>query len=251
MDQSELDQLRDEVCRLARAAAHPSRGTLAVSPEAAAYLIDEPSPLEQLEREVRACRKCLLCETRNNTVFGSGDPGARLVFVGEAPGAQEDAQGLPFVGKAGKLLTDIIEKGIGIPRGRVYICNVLKCRPPENRDPRPDEVEQCEPYLARQLELIRPQVICALGRHAAHALLKITESTGRMRGRWHFYRDIPVRVTYHPSYIVRLEDDPARLRAEKKKVWEDIQEVIRVLKGEVAPKPDATSRGTGDDLFAP
>jgi DNA polymerase len=165
---------------------------------------------------------------RIQTVFGTGNPHADLVFVGEAPGAEEDRQGEPFVGRAGQLLTDIIEKGIKIRREDVYICNVLKCRPPENRDPNPEEVVCCEPYLLRQLELIQPKVICALGRIAAQTLLRSSESTTRLRGKWHNYHGIPFRVTYHPAYLLRSP-------GEKRKAWEDIQEVMKVLNGQITP----------------
>ena len=188
---------------------------------------DHAGLLAYIEREVKVCEKCPLHQSRRNTVFGTGDPNARIVFVGEAPGEDEDRQGKPFVGRAGELLTRIIEGGMKIPRESVYICNVLKCRPPGNRDPNPEEVYYCEPYLTRQLEALRPKVICALGRHAAMALLKVPESTtvGRMRGKWYDYHGIPVRVTYHPSYILRCEDDPVRLKQEKQKVWDDVLKV--------------------------
>jgi len=183
---------------------------------------DTIADLAALSTVVGACLKCGLCKTRNNTVFGSGNPHARLVFVGEAPGAEEDRKGLPFVGAAGQLLTDIIVKGMKITRDDVYICNVLKCRPPENRDPTPEEVQFCEPYLQRQLEIIKPQVICCLGRIAAHALLKTTTPLGKLRGTWHSYQGIPMRVTYHPAYLLRNPGD-------KGLAWEDIKEVMRAL----------------------
>jgi DNA polymerase len=178
--------------------------------------------LAKLAAEVAHCTKCGLCKTRKQTVFSDGDPCAEVCFVGEAPGADEDRTGVPFVGRAGQLLTDIIEKGMKIPRSTVYICNVLKCRPPDNRDPNPDEVHQCEPYLKHQLKIVRPKVIVALGRHAAHTLLKTSESTGKLRGKWHAYEGIPLRVTYHPSYLLRSP-------AEKVKTWEDIKEVMKFL----------------------
>ncbi|MFO7973518.1 MAG: uracil-DNA glycosylase [Candidatus Hydrogenedentota bacterium] len=241
-------------------AAHPRKRTIAVSPEVAAMLDrigppPEPAIVEQtgseefeaLRAEVSQCRKCRLWESRTQTVFGGGNPNADLVFVGEAPGENEDRQGIPFVGRAGRLLTDIIEKGMKMSRQDVFICNVLKCRPPNNRDPRPDEKEACEPYLVRQLEMIKPKVICALGGHAAKALLKTEDSVGRLRGKWHFYQGIPVRVTYHPSYVVRSEREPARHKADKRRVWEDIQEIMRVLRGEVTPQPEADT--ATPDLF--
>ncbi len=198
-----------------------------------------------LQAEVAECRNCGLADSRTKTVFGAGSLDAELVFVGEAPGEHEDLQGLPFVGRAGAFLTDVIEKGLKLTRDDVFICNVLKCRPPGNRDPKPDEREACEPYLIRQLALIRPKVICALGGHAAKMLLKTEAPVGQLRGKWHFYQGIPVRVTYHPSYIVRSENEPARHKADKHKVWEDIKEVIRVLNGEIAPRPASGEPGGG------
>lgn len=181
--------------------------------------------LESLRALVVQCRQCPLAETRTQTVFGDGSSKADLVFVGEAPGFSEDQQGKPFVGRAGQLLTDIIVKGMKMSRADVYICNVLKCRPPENRDPLPSEKTKCELFLVRQLELLKPKVICALGGHAAKTLLKTELSTGGLRGKWHSYRGIPVRVTYHPSYLLRSP-------GEKAKAWEDIQHVMRFLAGE-------------------
>jgi DNA polymerase len=217
--------------------AHPRRRTLSVSPEVAALLesADEapavsvaPEPgtdaLAALAQEIAGCMRCRLCEGRTQTVFGDGNPQARLVFVGEAPGESEDRQGKPFVGRAGQLLTDIIVKGMRMERGDVYICNVIKCRPPGNRNPAPDEVAQCEPYLVRQLDLIRPAVIVALGAYAAQCLLKTTEAVGRLRGKWYEYQGIPLRVTYHPAYLLRNPED-------KKKAWEDIKEVLKRLNG--------------------
>ncbi len=190
---------------------------------------DSAPSLEALESLVCACTRCGLAATRNRTVFGVGSPSADLVFVGEAPGEDEDRQGVPFVGRAGQLLTDIIVKGMGMRREDVYICNVLKCRPPLNRDPNPEEVHCCEPFLLRQLDLMHPKVICALGRHAAQTLLRTGESTGRLRGRWHNYHDIPFRVTYHPAYLLRQP-------SEKRKTWEDVKAIMKVLNGEVVPE---------------
>jgi len=260
MDPGDLAQeIFDDTVELVKRSAHPGRRTLSVSPEVAALLdrvqgsdrpaappmppvaADAPpgasSELEALQREVAVCTKCGLAQGRTQTVFGDGSPNADLVFVGEAPGFHEDQQGVPFVGAAGKLLTDIIVKGMKLKRSEVYICNVLKCRPPNNRDPRPDEKALCESYLVRQLELIRPKVICALGGHAAKMLLQTEQSTGRLRGKWHFYHGIPLRVTYHPSYLLHQQDNPERLRAEKLKVWDDVQYVMRLLKGEETPEP--------------
>jgi len=209
----------------------------AAAPADAALRADAPAAdpadahtLEELAEMVRGCTRCGLSATRTQTVFGQGSATAELVFVGEAPGEQEDRQGVPFVGRAGDLLTDIIVKGMKLRREDVYICNVLKCRPPGNRDPEVEEVHFCEPYLLRQLELLKPKVICALGRHAAQTLLRTDAPTGRLRGRWHDYHGIPFRVTYHPAYLLRKPQ-------EKRKAWEDIQEVMKVLSGEVSPGP--------------
>jgi len=183
------------------------------------------------DNEVKGCEKCGLAKTRTNTVFGVGDVGARILFVGEAPGHDEDVSGIPFVGRAGQLLTDMIEKGMGLKRDDVYICNVLKCRPPGNRNPAMDEVASCKGYLMRQIELIRPQVIIALGASAAQTLLNSPDSIGRLRSRWHdFYPSgsatigdpIPLMATYHPSYLLR---DPG----EKKKAWADLKMVMARL----------------------
>lgn len=187
-----------------------------------------------LREEVRNCTKCPLCQSRTQTVFADGNPNADLVFVGEAPGFYEDQKGVPFVGKAGQLLTDIIVKGMKMRREDVYICNVIKCRPPDNRDPTLEEKRQCEPYLIRQLQFVRPRVIVALGGHAAKTLLKTDAPTGKLRGKWHFYEGIPLRVTFHPAYLLR---NPA----DKRLVWDDVQEVMKVLRGEADPRSAAES----------
>jgi DNA polymerase len=164
--------------------------------------------LAKIREDIGDCRRCGLCQQRNKIVFGSGNEQSRLVFVGEGPGADEDAQGLPFVGRAGQLLTQMIEntaskEGIPIHRPDVYICNVVKCRPPENRTPLPDEMEICGQFLFRQLMAIRPKAICALGSTAAKALLATKDGVTRLRGQWHKWHDIPLMVTYHPSYLLR------------------------------------------------
>lgn len=271
MNSDLYNEILDETMALVKRAANPRKGTIALSRETAALvqniqasavpafaepeptvvevLIEEPpavaetpdtpasgmSTLAELAELVSGCRKCGLCETRTQTVFSDGNGTSGMVFVGEAPGFYEDQQGVPFVGAAGQLLTDIIEKGMKLRRQDVYICNVLKCRPPDNRDPSPEEKRQCEPYLVRQLELIKPKVICALGGHAAKTLLKTDESTGKLRGKWHFYHGIPLRVTFHPAYLLRTPSD-------KRKTWEDIQEVMKVLRGEVTPTPAGDAR---------
>lgn len=173
------------------------------------------SGLAALAAEVAACRRCRLCEGRARTVFGSGHPQAQLMFVGEGPGAEEDRQGLPFVGAAGEKLTQMIG-AIGLERSQVYIANIVKCRPPGNRDPKPDEVDACRGYLEAQIDAIRPRVIVALGRIAAHAMLGNDAPLNRMRGQWFAFRGIPLRVTYHPAAILRSSEY-------RKPTWEDLQ----------------------------
>lgn len=179
--------------------------------------------LRAVAEEAEGCTACGLCEARNKVVFGDGDGEADLMFVGEGPGAQEDRQGLPFVGPAGQLLTRII-RAIDLRREDVYITNVVKCRPPNNRDPQPDETAACRSFLDRQVELIAPRVIVALGRVAAQQLLGTTSSLGRLRGTWHEAGGVPVRVTYHPAFLLR---DPSYKRA----TWEDMQVVRDRLLG--------------------
>lgn len=176
----------------------------------------------QLEAEVRVCTKCPLHKTRTQTVFGTGNRNAKWMFIGEAPGADEDRQGEPFVGRAGQLLNAILF-AMGLKREEVYIANVLKSRPPNNRDPQPEEVEQCEPYLLRQIELIQPRLIVALGRHAAHSLLKTEAPLGKLRGQQLAYHGTPLFVTYHPAYLLR---NPA----DKRKVWEDMRRAQAAMK---------------------
>ena len=166
----------------------------------------------------QSCRRCRLAEGRNAVVFGEGDPAASLVFVGEGPGAEEDRTGRPFVGRAGKLLTKII-KAMGYDREDVYICNIVKCRPPGNRTPRPDEVAACSPFLHEQIAVIGPKASCALGGPATSTLLETREGITRMRGRLFWHRGIPLMPTFHPAYLLRN----AR---EKGKVWEDMQKVM-------------------------
>ena len=179
--------------------------------------------LATVEAEVAVCTLCKeLATTRQQTVFGVGNPRARLCFFGEAPGADEDRLGEPFVGRAGKLLTDIINKGMGLQRSDVYIFNVVKCRPPGNRNPSSDEVANCRDYFERQLDIIQPEFICCLGSVAAHTLLETTQSIGRLRGRFHDYRGIKVVVTYHPAYLLRAP-------SAKKATWEDIQMLMEEM----------------------
>ncbi|TMQ48534.1 MAG: uracil-DNA glycosylase [Candidatus Eisenbacteria bacterium] len=175
---------------------------------------------------VSECRKCGLCETRTNTVFADGSARARLVFIGEAPGRDEDLKGLPFVGRAGQLLDKMIT-AIDLKREEVYICNVLKCRPPENRTPAPDEVEQCLPYLEQQLALLKPALLCALGLSAVQALLKTKASMTSLRGRTFEYKGIPLIPTYHPAALLR---NPGL----KREAWEDLQRVRDTLRARTA-----------------
>jgi uracil-DNA glycosylase family 4 len=177
--------------------------------------------LKKVSQEMENCQLCHLSKTRHNLVFGDGNPNAQIVFVGEAPGADEDKQGLPFVGKAGQLLTKIIE-AMGIKRKDVYICNILKCRPPENRNPLPDEISLCEPFLKKQLQAISPKVICALGTFAAQTLLKTDVTISLLRGRFHTYNGIKLMPTYHPAYLLR---NPSA----KKPVWEDVQMIMKEI----------------------
>jgi len=176
--------------------------------------------LAALDALVSKCERCGLSGGRTRTVFGSGNASSRIVFIGEAPGRDEDLQGLPFVGRAGQLLTKMLA-AIGFAREEVYIANILKCRPPGNREPQEDEMTACEPYLARQLELIKPAMICALGRIAAHGLLKNTTALGVLRQGMHRYNDIPVAVTYHPAALLRNPNL-------KRDAWEDLQKMRKL-----------------------
>lgn len=179
--------------------------------------------LAAFEQRICTCEQCPLAAGRSRFVFGEGDPQAGIMFIGEAPGADEDRSGRPFVGAAGQLLDKIIA-AMGLQRQQVYICNIVKCRPPNNRNPEPAEVDQCLPYLKKQIEMVQPRVICLLGRVAAGALLGSEESIGRLRGRFLHYGEIPVRVTYHPAALLRNQQY-------KRPVWEDVKEVRRQYDG--------------------
>jgi DNA polymerase len=184
--------------------------------------------LEVLAKEVAGCVRCgELSKTRTQTVFADGRAGAELCLIGEAPGADEDAQGIPFVGAAGQLLNRILA-ACGLKREEVYICNVLKCRPPNNRSPKPDEVGNCRDYFVRQLELLQPRYLVALGGTAAKALLGTELSIGRLRGKFHDFRGIPVMVTYHPSYLL-----PHRSPEKKRDVWEDMKRLMARMGREI------------------
>ncbi|MGD0291870.1 MAG: uracil-DNA glycosylase [Candidatus Binataceae bacterium] len=195
--------------------------------------LEKTADLATLREFIGECSRCKLAPKRTNLVFGVGNPKADLMFVGEAPGADEDLRGEPFVGRAGQLLTDIIERGMGMTRAEVYICNVIKCRPPENRNPEADEVAACEPFLFRQIDLVRPRVIVGLGTFAVQAVLKLKTPISKLRGIWHEVRGIKMMPTFHPAYLLR---NPA----EKRVVWADIQEVMKVLG---RPIPQRGTRG--------
>ncbi len=180
----------------------------------------EPSRVESLDairQDIGDCRRCKLASTRTNIVFGSGNPSAELMFVGEAPGADEDEQGLPFVGRAGQLLTKIIE-AMGMRREDVYICNILKCRPPGNRNPEPDEIASCDQFLFRQIAAMKPKVICALGTFGAQTLLRTKQPISALRGNFFDYRGAKLMATFHPAYLLRNPN-------EKRKVWADVQKI--------------------------
>jgi uracil-DNA glycosylase len=223
----------DSTRYLEQKALHPGRSSVK---ETEVYIVEEPKSLslfetrlgqgtddslEKIREDIGDCQRCKLCSARTHIVFGSGNPKARLVFVGEAPGADEDAQGLPFVGRAGQLLTKIIES-ISLTRQEVYICNVIKCRPPNNRFPEKDEIAACSPFLDRQLEVISPKVICCLGAAAAQTILKTKSSVGWIRGRFQDYRGAKLIVTYHPAYLLRNPDA-------KRVVWEDMKKIKALL----------------------
>lgn len=181
----------------------------------------DPESLEAIRRRLGDCQRCRLSNGRTHIVFGQGNPNAQLVFVGEGPGADEDRQGLAFVGAAGRLLTKIIA-AMNLTREEVYICNVIKCRPPGNRNPQPDEIQACRPFLERQLTAIAPKVICTLGTFAAQTLLDTAAPISRLRGRFHDYNGIHLMPTYHPAFLLRNPD-------QKRAVWEDVQKIMGQL----------------------
>ena len=213
---------------LALTAAPLPTGLVEASPPALSSPGATRQTLDEVRRELGDCRRCKLCAGRKQIVFGSGNPGARLVFVGEGPGAEEDVQGLPFVGPAGQLLTKMIS-AMGLKRDDVYICNVVKCRPPGNRNPEPDEIAACEPFLRAQLQSIGPEVVVALGKFAAQTLLREGTPITRLRGQWRSYQGMRLMPTFHPAYLLR---NPA----EKKPCWEDLKAVMGVL-SKAAPPP--------------
>jgi uracil-DNA glycosylase family 4 len=198
-------------------AARPAVGPAANVPGPAA-----DAALRAIRDEIGDCRRCKLCSGRTQIVFGVGDPKAELMFVGEGPGEDEDRKGEPFVGRAGQLLTEIITRGMGLRRSDVYIANVVKCRPPGNRNPEPDEIAACQPFLFAQIDTIAPKVVVALGKFAAQTLLETATPISKLRGRWFPFRGRRLMPTFHPSYLLR---NPA----DKKLVWEDIQLVMKEL----------------------
>ena len=219
------------VCRASAPLAIPRARTTAGEAPA---LRSTAAELARIEARAKSCVLCKeLSRCRHSVVFGVGNPRAELMFIGEAPGADEDAQGEPFVGRAGQLLTKIIQ-AMGCRREDVYISNVLKCRPPQNRTPFPDEVTNCLPYLLSQIELIQPKVIVALGATAVRSLLDVQIGITKMRGRWYTFRDIPIMPTFHPAYLLR---NPAA----KREVWEDMKAVMEKL----GRKPPAEQRPSG------
>ena len=205
----------------------PAEAQPVVTKPPPAVIVESPEPavlkgvrtLDQIRTELGDCQRCKLCKGRRNIVFGTGNPRAELVFVGEGPGEQEDLQGVPFVGAAGQLLTKMIE-AMKLTRDQVYICNVVKCRPPNNRNPEPDEIAACEPFLKAQLQSIGPKMIVALGKFAAQTLLREATPITRLRGHWRSYEGIPLMPTFHPAYLLRTP-------ADKKLAWQDLQEVMK------------------------
>jgi uracil-DNA glycosylase len=204
----------------------PDEGDIRLKPEATHEKIiplTQVDALQAVRADIGDCTRCKLHTLgRTQVVFGVGNPNADLMFVGEAPGADEDVQGIPFVGRAGQLLTDIIEKGLKIPRKDVYIANVIKCRPPQNRNPEPDEVATCEPFLFRQIDIIQPKVVVALGKFGAQTLLRTLDPISRLRGRVFEYRGAKLVPTFHPAYLLR---NPSS----KREVWEDMKLVLKLL----------------------
>jgi uracil-DNA glycosylase family 4 len=208
----------------------------ALTSDATAPLTQKVDSLENVIADLQGCMRCKLCERRKTVVVGEGNPRAKLVFVGEGPGEQEDRQGRPFVGKAGQLLDRMIN-AMNLQRGDVYIVNVVKCRPPGNRNPELDEIEACSPFLHRQLDLIRPQVIVALGKFAAQTLLQTEERITRLRGRFYPYRGAKLMPTFHPAFLLRNPDA-------KREAWQDLKAVAKEL-GLVLPVHGKVSPNSG------
>jgi DNA polymerase len=200
----------------------PARAAPAVAQGELLAAARGPRPtLDEVRTRLGDCRRCPLCEGRSTIVFGDGDPDADILFVGEGPGAEEDKRGLPFVGRAGELLTKMIERGMGLPRSAVYICNIVKCRPPGNREPLANEIAACRPFLDAQIDAVAPKVIVALGRPATGVLLGRDVSITRLRGVWQEYRGIPVMPTFHPAFILRQYTEENR-----RLVWQDLKSAL-------------------------
>jgi len=216
---SQFEYLRDLGVEHLATAAAPGKGDQDPGPQH-----PTSETLEGIRQDLGDCRRCGLAVSRTQLVYGVGNPDARLVLVGEAPGREEDLRGEPFVGEAGRLL-DRILAAMGMRREDVYICNVLKCRPPNNRDPMPEEVATCELFLVRQIAAIKPQVIVGLGRFAVHSLLKTRVPISQLRGEWQDYHGIPLMPTYHPAYLLRNPEG-------KREVWEDMKAVLHLINGE-------------------
>ncbi|WP_227819446.1 uracil-DNA glycosylase [Mariprofundus micogutta] len=202
----------------ASAITSPAKQNFEVKADVPAVAKSVSGGLSDLAVKASTCRLCSLSQERNQVVFGVGNPDADLVFIGEAPGREEDLQGEPFVGRAGQLL-DRMLAAMGMGRNEIYIMNTVKCRPPNNRDPKPDEVQACNLWFEQQLDMLRPKMICLLGRVAAQTVLKSDEPLGALRGRWYDYQGIPVWVTYHPAYLLRSP-------GQKQKSWQDLQALL-------------------------
>ncbi|MDD2272893.1 MAG: uracil-DNA glycosylase [Desulfuromonadaceae bacterium] len=231
LQESGLDGIPLELMTATTAAMPPLHHTAPAGQGKESAMNDEPvvvekhESLEQIRKSLGECQRCKLGATRKSLVFGVGNPTARLVFVGEGPGADEDTQGEPFVGDAGKMLNRIIA-AMELTREEVYICNVVKCRPPQNRPPEADEVTTCSPFLLRQIQSIKPEVIVALGSSAAQALLQIKVPISKLRGKFHDFHGIPLMPTYHPSYLLRTGGNSDSFWS----VWEDMTQVLQLLK---------------------
>jgi len=217
-----------------RAAQQPAALPPTEAEAGAAHHGQRHESLEKIRKSLGDCQRCKLAKGRTNLVFGVGNPQARLVFVGEGPGGDEDRLGEPFVGEAGQVLNRIIT-AMGLTREEVYICNVVKCRPPNNRDPEADEIAACAPFLLRQLQSVHPEVIVALGRFATRTLLDTKEAMSKLRGKFRDYHGVPVMPTYHPSYLLRNRGDSGPFW----EVWEDMVQVLRLLK---LPVPEKTRK---------
>lgn len=223
----------------------PTDTTRAPAPEAASFgsaIFQPPSiarlTLEDVRSELGDCTRCPLHRGRTKLVFGTGNPSAEILFVGEGPGEDEDRKGEPFVGRAGQLLTRIIEDGMGLARADVYICNIVKCRPPQNREPEPEEIAACRPFLEKQIASVAPKVIVTLGRPSTCVLLGRAVSIGSVRGKWHDHRGTPLMPTFHPAYVLRRYTPEVR-----RQVWEDMKEVL----AKIGRTPPSARRGTSQE----